>query len=100
MYDLLCSNKSYTTCFGSQLYNRYRILHKTQNNYNHQLLSEITALREEVKELKQTQRSKFHTTQAETNEQKSEGICWYHQTFKNKATKCNPPCNYKNPLNE
>ena len=73
---------------------------KNQNNYNHQLLSEITALREEVKELKQTQRSKFHTTQAETNEQKSEGICWYHQTFKNKATKCNPPCNYKNPLNE
>ena len=29
---------------------------KNQNNYNHQLLSEITALREEVKELKHKQK--------------------------------------------
>lgn len=25
-------------------------------------------------------------------------VCWYHQTFKNAATKCRPPCKYHKPF--
>lgn len=75
--------------------------------------SDIVALQQEVKELKQlveklavsqitfnsrsrsrSRSSRFGSSRSRSNSSQKNGICWYHNQYGAKAQKCSPPCTY------
>lgn len=82
------------------------LTHKNQM-FDSDFTKQICKLEEKIDSLqKDINKSRSRNRSADSNRsysrsdnrsnKKSTPWCWYHQTYKNKAQKCIPPCSYKN----
>ncbi|KAJ3616304.1 hypothetical protein MTP99_004833 [Tenebrio molitor] len=67
-----------------------------QRILNSQTSKELAQLRKEVAELRKACNRQQRRNQSPAPQDKPENtICWYHNRFKGKATKCTQPCSYQ-----